>query len=118
MPPSRRNNNYCQSLRVDSWESKIDSARTLQDLENKITRRSRYFKLNSQSYWRHHTVEFRQHSGSVEFEKVKNWILFCARFVEFSKKNTVTCQEKSELKKFLNRDLINFYNNRAAKFAA
>ncbi len=118
MPPSRRNNNYCQSLRVDSWESKIDSARTLQDLENKITRRSRYFKLNSQSYWRHHTVEFRQHSGSVEFEKVKNWILFCARFVEFSKKNTVSCQEKSELKKFLNTDLINFYNNRAAKFAA
>ena len=63
-------------------------------------------------------MEFRQHSGSVEFEKVKNWILFCARFVEFSKKNTVASEEKSELKKFLSDDLVNFYNNRAARFAA
>ena len=54
----------------------------------------------------------------MEFEKVKNWILFCARFVEFSKKNTVASEEKSELKKFLSDDLVNFYNNRAARFAA
>ena len=101
-----------------NWRGKIDSARTLQDLESKITERSRYFKLNSQSYWRHRTVEFRQHSGSVEFEKVKNWILFCARFVEFSKKSAVQSGEKAELKKFLNADLIGYYNNRAAKFAA
>ncbi|MBO6102073.1 MAG: amidoligase family protein [Opitutales bacterium] len=118
MPPSRRDNRFCQSMRVGGWRGKIGSARTLQDLESKITGRSRYFKLNSQSYWRHRTVEFRQHSGSVEFEKVKNWILFCARFVEFSKKNAVQSGEKAELKKFLDSDLINFYDNRAAKFAA
>ena len=118
MPPSRRDNRFCQSMRVGGWRGKIDSARTLQDLESKITGRSRYFKLNSQSYWRHRTVEFRQHSGSVEFEKVKNWILFCARFVEFSKKSAVQSGEKAELKKFLNADLIGYYNNRAAKFAA
>lgn len=118
MPPSRRNNSYCRSLKVENWSAKIDGARNLEDLERRVTGRSRYFKLNSQSYWRHHTVEFRQHSGSVEFEKVKNWILFCARFVEFSKKNTVASEEKSELKKFLSDDLVSFYNNRAARFAA
>lgn len=118
MPQSRRNNTYCESMRVRGWNEKIESATNLRDLEAKITRSSRYFKLNSQSYWRHHTVEFRQHSGSVEFEKVKNWILFCARFVEFSKKNAVTSESKTELKKFLNTDLINFYETRAAKFAA
>lgn len=118
MPQSRRNNTYCESMRVRGWNEKIESATNLRDLEAKITRSSRYFKLNSQSYWRHHTVEFRQHSGSVEFEKVKNWILFCARFVEFSKKNAVASESKTELKKFLNTDLINFYEIRAAKFAA
>ena len=118
MPQSRRDNPYCKTMRVGDWNQKIDSARNLRELETKVTGRNRFFKLNSQSYWRHHTVEFRQHSGSIEFEKVKNWILFCARFVEFSKKNTVASEEKTELRRFLNSDLINFYNNRAARFAA
>ena len=54
----------------------------------------------------------------MEFEKVRNWILFCARFVEFSRRNTVETGRKTELKKFLDTDLVNYYNNRAAKFAA
>ncbi len=118
MPPSRRNNRYCQSMKVPNWTVKVNAAVSLESLERLVTDRSRFFKLNSQSYWRHHTVEFRQHSGSVEFEKVKNWILFCARFVEFSKKNRIVRENKNELKKFLNNDLINYYNNRAARFAA
>ena len=118
MPPSRRHNQYCRSMRVYDWNAKIESASNLRMLENAVTGGSRYFKLNSQSYWRHKTVEFRQHSGSVEFEKVRNWILFCARFVEFSRRNTVETGRKTELKKFLDADLVNYYNNRAAKFAA
>lgn len=118
MPESRRNNSYCKSLKVANWNSKIDSATNLEDLESKITNRSRYFKLNSQSYWRHKTVEFRQHSGTVEFEKISNWVLFCARFVEYSKKNVVASENKSELKKFLNSTLESFYQARALKFAA
>lgn len=118
MPPSRRHNQYCRSMRVCDWNAKIESAANLRMLENAVTGGSRYFKLNSQSYWRHKTVEFRQHSGSVEFEKVRNWILFCARFVEFSRCNTVETGRKTELKKFLDTDLVNYYNNRAAKFAA
>lgn len=118
MPPSRRHNQYCRSMRVCDWNAKIESAANLRMLEDAVTGGSRYFKLNSQSYWRHKTVEFRQHSGSVEFEKVRNWILFCARFVEFSRHNTVETGRKTELKKFLDTDLVNYYNNRAAKFAA
>lgn len=118
MPPSRRHNQYCRSMRVCDWNAKIESAANLRMLEDAVTGGSRYFKLNSQSYWRHKTVEFRQHSGSVEFEKVRNWILFCARFVEFSRRNTVGTGRKTELKKFLDTDLVNYYNNRAAKFAA
>lgn len=118
MPSSRRHNQYCRSMRVCDWNAKIESAANLRMLESAVTGGSRYFKLNSQSYWRHKTVEFRQHSGSVEFEKVRNWILFCARFVEFSRRNAVETGRKTELKKFLDADLVNYYNNRAAKFAA
>ena len=56
MPPSRRHNQYCRSMRVCDWNAKIESAANLRMLEDAVTGGSRYFKLNSQSYWRHKTV--------------------------------------------------------------
>lgn len=46
---------------------------------------SRYYKLNLEAYLRHGTVEFRQHSGTVDGTKIANWIVFCVTFVEDSK---------------------------------
>ncbi|WP_279236979.1 amidoligase family protein [Heliorestis convoluta] len=46
---------------------------------------SRYLKLNIQSYWTHGTLEFRQHGGSLDGEKVTNWIIFSQSIVERSK---------------------------------
>ena len=46
---------------------------------------NRYYKLNLQAYLRHGTVEFRQHSGTVDGTKIANWIVFCVTFVEDSK---------------------------------
>ncbi len=116
MPPSRRHNRYCSSLKVRSWRSKMENAQTLVDLERAVTNRSRYFKLNSQSYWRHGTVEFRQHSGTIEFDKIKNWLLFCARFVDFSKREKLDRGGERALEKFLDRDLAAFYKQRKQKF--
>lgn len=116
MPPSRRHNRYCSSLKVRSWRSKMENAQTLVDLERAVTNRSRYFKLNSQSYWRHGTVEFRQHSGTIEFDKIKNWLLFCARFVDFSKREKLDRGGERTLEKFLDRDLAAFYKQRKQKF--
>jgi hypothetical protein len=45
---------------------------------------NRYRKLNLVSYDRQKTVEFRQHGGTVESEKVANWIRLCVAFVERS----------------------------------
>ena len=116
MPPSRRNNIYCKTLKVSNWKEKMQSAQTLVDLERAITGRNRYFKLNSQSYWRHGTVEFRQHSGTIEFEKIKNWLMFCARLIELSKKEKLTFSGDRALAKLLDNELANFYKQRKQKF--
>ena len=116
MPPSRRRNTYCASLKVRGWREKMENVRTLVELEKAITNRSRYFKLNSQSYWRHGTVEFRQHSGTIEFDKIRNWLLFCARFVELSKRERLECGGERALAKLLDSGLAAFYKQRKQKF--
>lgn len=116
MPPSRRNNRYCASMKVSNWREKVDSAHNLEQLARSITGGSRYFKLNVQSYWRHGTVEFRQHSGTVEFGKIRNWLLFCARLVDFSKRERLDSGGERALAKLLDNELANFYKQRKEKF--
>jgi hypothetical protein len=82
MPASRRNNPYCKS--VANHAAVVDSIAG--DAPREIARRlrDRYMKLNLQSLWRQGTVEFRQHSGTVDADKVENWLRFCIAFVEAS----------------------------------
>ena len=72
MPESRRasNNHYCQSLKNVTSESYFAGDG------------SRYYKLNLASFHRHGTVEFRQHSGTVDAEKIINWVIFTQRMVD------------------------------------
>lgn len=41
----------------------------------------RYHKLNLVSLWVHGTIEFRQHSGTVDADKAVNWIELLMQFV-------------------------------------
>jgi len=50
---------------------------------------NRYHKLNMHSLERQKTVEFRQHTGTVEADKIAMWAEFCIRFVEYSKTSRV-----------------------------
>ena len=108
--------NKCASMKVSNWREKMDSAHNLEQLARSITGGSRYFKLNVQSYWRHGTVEFRQHSGTVEFGKIRNWLLFCARLVDFSKRERLDSGGERALAKLLDNELANFYKQRKEKF--
>lgn len=119
MPTSRRanNNQYCKSL--TNWcGSKertfnvIDNATTVQELSRSISN-TRYVKVNAQSFVRHGTVEFRQHSGTVEFEKVSNWVRICGALIDKSKNQLV-----SSLNEFLPQTLMTYVNNRKLKLAA
>jgi hypothetical protein len=46
---------------------------------------SRYLKLNIHAYIKHGTLEFRQHAGTMNINKMVNWIIFCVNFVENSR---------------------------------
>ena len=114
MPASRRadNNTYCRSMRVAGWASKIANATDLRGMEMAVTRANRYFKLNVQAFWRHKTAEFRQHSGTIEFEKIANWVLFTSRLIEFSKTQRVNAGTFEEAARFASPEMLAFFRRR------
>jgi hypothetical protein len=46
---------------------------------------TRYLKVNLQSFVKYGTIEFRQHAGSLNPNKVINWVKFVVQFVEASR---------------------------------
>lgn len=85
MPRSRRGNanQYCRSL-AGLMNDRFECARTIQELISH--QGSRYFKVNLQSFQRHGTIEFRQHSGTINASKVVNWVRFLADFIDQCKR--------------------------------
>mgnify|MGYP002868824150 CR=1 FL=1 len=86
LAPSRRDNasQWCRSLR--NHEVAVRQARTKDEMRRALGG-DRYHKVNAEAYRRHKTIEFRQHQGSINFSKIKAWIDFLAKLVEWSKKN-------------------------------
>jgi hypothetical protein len=125
MPVSRRdsNNFYCKSL-LHKFTSEsaaytaIDNCRTVEQIAAKVTDRNRYFKLNAESFFRHGTVEFRQHSGTIEADKVVNWITFLNNLVEYSKNNVSSQKTLESTNTFQPTTVVNFYKNRITALAA
>ena len=81
LPKSRRlgARGYAKSL--DGWLMNIvEQAQTINELRNDLT--DRYWALNFTSYTKYGTVEFRQHSGTIEFEKMANWVLLTHKLIE------------------------------------
>lgn len=88
MPPSRRasTNHYCRTMATVSATA-IDRAASLDALISTISagepqHERRYRKLNLVAYARHRTVEFRQHSGTLDARKVRTWTMLCLRMVD------------------------------------
>jgi hypothetical protein len=91
VPPSRNNNRFCQS-NVALFRSRRDTtlaaATTIAAMGQALNggnssqhyNQYRYYKLNFQSFVRHGTIEFRQHSGTVESEKAIAWVRLIAGF--------------------------------------
>lgn len=96
VPKSRRgdNNTYCESM--NKWYytdykqamKKVKKANQISDLSTMFS--NRYRKVNMQAYRKHGTIEFRQHSGTLKFEKIKNWILLTQGLINraFRSENT------------------------------
>lgn len=115
MPASRRGNfnTYCRNMSsVTGIKSKIKNCSTIGMLSNCFN--TRYYKLNLKSYVKYGTVEFRQHAGTTSFSKVKNWVMICARLVEYSKSNGIT----NNLNYTLNESLQDYISDRAVDLTA
>jgi Putative amidoligase enzyme len=87
--PSRRRNNsrwahsvLCRFNSLDEAWPQIDSARDLEDLAYKAIGGDRYHKLNLMAFWRHGTVEFRQHGGTIDAEKIIHWVILTNALIE------------------------------------
>jgi len=94
MPASRRasnNSRFCASI-VSNVNNNIGTLANAASVDS-VYRvfGGRFFKLNFESYLRHGTIEFRHHSGSLNAEKVCNWVKFCQAFVETSNNLVSTC---------------------------
>ena len=84
LAPSRRANRYCwivmpSMLMRDcgSWDSLLRNCH------------SRYVAVNYTAYSCHGTIEFRQHQGTINFAKVRRWLLFLQSRVEWSDTHTL-----------------------------
>lgn len=95
MPASRRGstNTYTRSIASIAL-SEIESAPDLDRILRLMALNghggdARNHKLNLSAYRRHRTVEFRQHSGTLEGNKARNWVTMCMRMVERAKSELV-----------------------------
>jgi hypothetical protein len=122
MPQSRRGstNTFCQGLTMGFAKgdifAKIDSRTTVDSFSALYT--SRYFKVNAQSFSRHKTVEFRQHSGTIEFAKMKNWILFLDGLVKFSQGQVAASGELERAAQFCSTATMDYLHTRCQELAA
>lgn len=76
---------------------------------------SRYHKVNAEAYKVHKTIEFRQHQGTTDFEKISHWVRFCAKLVGWSKRFALdsTVASIDEIP-FLTKTEKNWFKRRAA----
>ncbi len=78
---------------------------------------SRYNKVNLEAYARHRTVEFRQHGGSTNFTKMKNWILFLNRMITFAQHAKVASGTTLQNLPFLDEDQKTYFKLRTKKLS-
>lgn len=106
LAPSRRGggNNYCRNLRLFSSDN-LRACHTIKEVTDLVNgsnpRYDRYFKLNINSYHRYRTVEFRQHQGTIDPQKMVMWIRFCQRLVSAAAAPPTTGFQADTLEKLL-----------------
>lgn len=83
MPASRRNSRWARRL-DESVIATVEGYANAATMRRSAGYLDRYYAVNAAAFARHGTVEFRQHSGSVNAGKVARWVAFCLFFVAAS----------------------------------
>ena len=99
MPSNRRANvsSYTMTLR-----NKVVHGATKAALATSL---DRYYKVNLQSLTRYGTIEFRQHNGTIDAEKILNWVSFCTQFVQASANAPEACEART-VTRTVNRSVV------------
>ena len=120
MPPSRRGNRnaFCRPVAHPQLRERLARCHDLRAIERVATNGCRYHKVNISSFWRHRTVEFRQHSGTTDFAKISNWVRMLSRLVEFSRHSKVVEHAFEGIREFATADIHAFYTERRLRLAA
>ena len=113
MSPSRRQGNcYCKAMLGNINEARLNTADTHRQIED-VFHNDRYYKINATSWGRHHTIEFRQHQGSTDYEKISNWARFCIKLVHWSETHRLIARVTSiDDIEFLTDDEKRFFKSR------
>lgn len=119
MPESRRadNNSFCHTMRYaarslrECWQI-AGGLYTIRDFMSHIG--SRYYKVNVMAFNTHKTIEFRQHSGTTDFEKIRAWVEFLGGLVGWSldHEEILTAESVDDLP-FITKRVKAFYKKRA-----
>ncbi|QFG05708.1 amidoligase [Bacillus phage 035JT001] len=96
MPPSRKNGRYCQVL-TDRDISRVKDAVSIENIMGALG--TRYKKINFMCYLKYGTIEFRQHSGSIDFTKLINWVRITQALVSAAKNRKRPVKELTEAQK-------------------
>lgn len=102
VPMSRYNNTYC----------KPNKSRDMS------TYGSRYYGINPQSYSEHKTLEIRLHSGSINAEKINNWIKLLQKIAYSKRRIPIKVKKATDITNALNLadDLKTYISERINKF--
>lgn len=112
MAPSRRGNTnqFCKSVcakmtmpagRGLTGQQALDQCQRPEDVNNWMRLGDlydpRYNKVNLSSWWRHGTIEFRQHAGTIDAEKIVNWVVLTQLILRKARTTrTLTYQDANE----------------------
>ena len=91
-----------------------------------VSNRDRYSAINLTSFKKHGTVEFRLHTATVNFEKIKNWVDLLNTLKKFVLKRPVSKQPSKPVSNFqdfidflsLPEYLVEHFDKRQTKFAS
>lgn len=95
LPMSRRVGNACRTRWCKPVRQIMDDIRGCDSIEKMINhinigggrggshyQHCRYRSINFRAYVVYGTIEFRHHSGTIEFEKIRNWVLLTHKIIE------------------------------------
>lgn len=120
MAPSRQGDGctWCRSIKNHARQIETMTDPTFAQMRYAFGE-DRYHKVNLEAFQRHHTIEFRQHAGTINFTKIENWVNFLAGLLTYSIKNEelLTATTIDELP-FLSASQKRYFKSRSASLAA